>query len=412
MIFKPNQSVELLFSRYYWLQIGLIAIAIVLGIFFSWSIMKGLLLSAALEQERDHYWSRYEKNVEAPLPDTKNLFGYMWNVDNPQQRPKELQNIPLTTKGVQHVVINGKERIVVYDERGNKKLLLVFGESNVNRIIWLFGLAPLIASLILLYSILWFFNRRAHQQMSPVSQLAQTIKNLDLSQKNIGKQPFKYVDTDNNHEVRYLKNALSEYHNTLIDFLERERLFAREVSHELRSPLSVIKGSLQLLIEKDPDNRVLQRMSKTSNEMQSIIDTLLTLARDGIEEVEISDVDLNVVIDQLALDFEKQAEQAHIKIHNQVGHVFVKGHEAITYMILSNVLRNAINYSGGSKVTFTAENNQLMISDDGIGIADNKMDIKGHGIGLKLVERLSRMLGWQVKIETADQQGLRVILEF
>jgi len=40
-------------------------------------------------------------------------------------------------------------------------VLLVFGESNVNKIVWMFGLAPLMFSLIVLYSILWWSNRRA-----------------------------------------------------------------------------------------------------------------------------------------------------------------------------------------------------------------------------------------------------------
>ena len=139
------------FNRYYWLQIGLIAMSVVIGIGCSAWVIKGTLLKTALEQEMSHYWERLERDPNAELPDTKNLYGYRWD----SKAPAKLQNMQLH-EGVSGHFIDGKERMTVYGERNGQHVFLVFGESNVNKLIWLFGLAPLMVSLFVLYSLLWW----------------------------------------------------------------------------------------------------------------------------------------------------------------------------------------------------------------------------------------------------------------
>jgi hypothetical protein len=66
--------------------------------------------------------------------------------------------------------------MTVYGKRNGQHVLLVFGESNVNKIVWMFGLAPLMFSLIVLYSILWWSNRRAKRYFSPITRLANALR--------------------------------------------------------------------------------------------------------------------------------------------------------------------------------------------------------------------------------------------
>ena len=72
---KRDHPLGEVFNRYYWLQIGFIALSVVIGIGFSAWVIKGSLLRTALEQEMSHYWQRLERNPAAELPDTKNLYG-------------------------------------------------------------------------------------------------------------------------------------------------------------------------------------------------------------------------------------------------------------------------------------------------------------------------------------------------
>jgi len=400
-------SLTMLFNRFYWLQIVLIASAVILGIAFSGLIIKNLLIKTAMEQEDAHYWQRYSLNHNAELPDTKNLYGYRWR-DTP---PPELQGQTFQL-GVHRLFIDGKEHVTNYNVHDGYHLLLVFGESNVNRLIWLFGLAPLMASLILLYSILWWVNRQAHRHLSPVTQLAQTLQQIDLSQPKLNKHPFSQINTLGNLEANELKLALHTYHQTLIEFIEREQQFTAEVSHELRTPLAVIKGGLELLNYKYPDDTTLPRLQNVVREMQQLMDTLLTIARQGSAPLPMQQLDLAAQMQQSCTDLAEVFSARQMDYDIKVLHPnLALTNPTLVSMIFGNLLRNALNYSQGKRVYILIDAARIVIEDDGIGISPETLDAlrsgqpskdfvthKGFGIGLKLVKRLCQMLGWQIEL--------------
>jgi len=404
---QSKRPISMMFSRYYWMQIGLIAFAVIIGLTCSGLIIKKLLLKTALEQEAAHYWMRYDKDHNAALPDTKNLYGYRWT-----NAPPDLIK-PLKLKlGVHRLIIGGDDRVTMYDEHEGNKLLLVFGESNVNRLIWLFGLAPLMASLIVLYSVLWFINRKAHRHLSPVTQLAQAIQNIDLHQPKLNKHPFKQIQTRGNLEAEELKTALQIYHQTLIEFIEREQQFTAEVSHELRTPLSVIKGGLELLQYKFPEHAAIVRMQNMVIDMQLLMDTLLTIARQGSTPLPTSPVDLAISMRQICADLQDTftARGMDYDIQSLADNTPLANPATVT-MIFGNIIRNALNYSQGKRVSVLIDAHRIVIEDDGVGLSSAALDAlqqhgetsniashRGHGIGLKLVKRLCNMTGWEIEL--------------
>ena len=68
---EQPRPLQWLVRRFYWVQIGLIALAVVAGLLLSASILKGLLIRTALEQEMAHYWQRVARDPAAPLPDKR-----------------------------------------------------------------------------------------------------------------------------------------------------------------------------------------------------------------------------------------------------------------------------------------------------------------------------------------------------
>ena len=84
---------------------------------------------------------------------------------------------------------------------------------------------------------------------------------------------------------------------------------------------------------------------------------------------------------------------------------------SMTKMVLSNILRNALNYSQGSNIHIIQRKNSIIIADNGIGVSlpneskvqelsrsQLKLNPKGHGIGLQLVQKLCTQLGWRVEL--------------
>lgn len=405
---RRTHPLSMMFSRFYLLQIGFIAFAVIIGLTCSALITKKLLIKTAMEQEAAHYWMRYEKDHNAPLPDTKNLYGYRW-----QSTPPDLFKNYHFERGVHRLLIDGHERVTMYDEHDGNKLFLIFGESNVNRLIWLFGLAPLMASLIVLYSILWLINRKAHRYLSPVSQLAQAIQKIELDHPSLNKTPFNQIQTRGNLEAEELKIVLQIYHQTLIEFIEREQQFTAEVSHELRTPLSVINGGLELLQLKFPDHVAIARMQNMVLDMQLLMDTLLTIARQGSTTLPVSPVDLTVCMQQICHDLNMMFTAQSIKydIH-QISANIQMSNPAVVAMIFGNIIRNAINYSQGKCVSILIDAHRIVIEDDGVGLPtealnalnllerESQIEIphQGNGIGLKLVKRLCNMIGWEIEL--------------
>ena len=83
----------------------------------------------------------------------------------------------------------------------------------------------------------------------------------------------------------------------------------------------------------------------------------------------------------------------------------------MTKIVFGNILRNALNYSQGTEIDIILQKNQVLIADNGIGMTmpnNNKVqdlskehvnfDVKGHGIGLQLVQKLCKQLGWRVEL--------------
>ncbi|EJB8480535.1 MULTISPECIES: sensor histidine kinase [Acinetobacter] len=406
---KTSHPLAQMFNRYYWLQIGLIALSIVVGLACSAWVIKGSLLKTALEQEMEHYWLRIERNPNADLPDTKNLYGYRWNT---QVAPQPFRGMHLES-GVHRVFVDGKERMTVYGERNGQHVLLVFGESNVNKLIWLFGLAPLMFSLSVLYSFLWWSNRRARRYFSPITRLANALENIDWAHQDTQASPFRDINTNGNMEAEYLKQALEKYHQVLSDFIRREREFTGDVSHELRTPLTILKGNVQLCQAKFGDDKSLVRLHNTIEDMQLLVDTLLAIARNTVKSLPSEKNLLSKTVKDLVESLEAVSAGKGIQINIQpdVSEQPRWLYPSMTQMVLGNILRNALNYSQSSQIDIIQQKNSLIIADNGIGISlpndvkvqelsDSQLSLKakGHGIGLQLVQKLCKQLGWRVEL--------------
>lgn len=398
-----------MFNRYYWLQIALIALSIIIGISCSAWVIKSSLLKTALEQEMAHYWQRVQRDPQADLPDTKNLYGYRWRSARP---PPRFENLSLKS-GAHRLFIDGKERMTVYGERDGQHVLLVFGESNVNKLVWLFGLAPLMLSLFILYSFLWWSNRRAQRYFSPITRLANALENIDWSHQDKQDSPFQDISSNGNMEAEYLKQALEKYHQVLSSFIHREREFSGDVSHELRTPLTILKGSVQLCQARYGQDKVLTRLNNTIEDMQLLVDTLLAIARNTTNTLSIEQRLLSHIIDDLVSDLEvvSQAKGMTIDVQHPAQEQPRALYPSMTKMVLSNILRNALNYSQGSDIHIIQQSNSLVIADNGVGItlpnelkvqdlshAQLAVNAKGHGIGLQLVQKLCKQLGWRVEL--------------
>jgi signal transduction histidine kinase len=409
-------------GRAFMLQVALISLAAVVGVFVASALLEGVLIRAALNDEVTHFWRQRDADPGFQLPNTRNLRGYFDDA-----APAELRAM---SPGYHEWTSEGLDFVVNVTQRDDRRLYLVFDRTNVSRLAAYYGLVPLAAVLLVLYVSTWLGFRRLRRAVSPMIALARKVRELDADPANIERVQALQVPEDADEEVRELTDALLRYSKRLAHFLERERQFTRDASHELRSPLTVIRIAASILLE-DPDlgeskRRTAQRIQRACHDMEELTSAFLLLARESETGLRMEAICLNDLIAEeidrarlLAVDKPVTAEV------RSTHKLYVEAPEKVLSILLGNLLRNAFSYTDAGQVTVEIGAGKVTIRDTGVGIAAEKIEEMfrpfvrgegnrrgGHGVGLTIVRRLSDRFGWPVNISSDPGVGTTVEISF
>ncbi len=219
---------------------------------------------------------------------------------------------------------------------------------------------------------------------------------------------------------------------------ESDRLksaFLANMSHEIRTPMNSIMGFADLL--KEPDLSVDQRdkyislIEEAGERMLDIISDLIAISRieSGQEEIKISLFNLNELLDYHYILFRKSAIHKGIELRvdkkEDTSMVNFNSDRDKVYTILTNLLSNALKYTGEGSVTFGYEMEddyvRFHVKDTGIGIPADKMDkifnrfvqadqsftksYEGNGLGLPISKAYTEMLGGKIWVESKPGIG-------
>ena len=193
---------------------------------------------------------------------------------------------------------------------------------------------------------------------------------------------------------------------------ERLEQLATVLSHDLRNPLSVARGNLDLAREHG-DESFFEKTELALDRIEELTEDLLALARDGkaAEELE------SVALAQLARQSWGTVSTETASLHVQTDAV-VQAEPRRLKRILENLYRNALDHAGSTvSVTVEETDDGFAVADDGPGIppADRELvfesgyttDERGHGLGLSIVEQLAEAHGWTVRVTEAAAGGAR-----
>jgi signal transduction histidine kinase len=403
------------------LQAAFIGAAAVIGVFLSSVLLEGVLIRQALRDEAEFFWASRALDPAHPLPATLNLTGHIDDVPE-----------PLADLGPgYHDWVDGLVESVVYvDDRGGQRLYLSFDRSGVARLATFFGLLPLAMVLLVLYVSTWLGFRASRRAFSPVIALARRVRELDPKTPDPAAFGPAQLPPDADDEVRELAAALSRYSQRLSDFIERERHFTRDASHELRSPLTVIQMAAGILLA-DPAlgesaQRSVQRIRRAARDMEELIAAFLLLARESeaglpLETVRVNDL-IAEEIERARLLAEGRPVTSSIRAECRL---HVDAPEKVLSVLVGNVLRNAFSYTDAGEVAVDIRPYGVLISDTGVGMAPGTVREMyepfvrgdagrrgGHGVGLTIVRRLSERFGWPVEISSQLGVGTRVEIRF
>jgi len=172
--------------------------------------------------------------------------------------------------------------------------------------------------------------------------------------------------------------------NAMLDRLDRafavQRRFVADASHELRSPLTVLRGDLDVALRRErpaEDYRAaLERMREEVTRMTALAENLLLLARAdaGLPATALSDVDLADVAERAVERAARQADAARVALTAVTAATAVRGDAALLERAVGNLVENAVRYApAGSRVTVrcsvAAVAAVLEVEDDGPGVS-------------------------------------------
>ncbi|MES1190685.1 MAG: HAMP domain-containing sensor histidine kinase [Steroidobacter sp.] len=397
-----------------------ISLAGVAGVVLAAVLLQGVLIRQALRDEEQHFWQEYDANPSFQLPNTRNLRGYFdTNV------PAELRNWQPGYHTWHH---NKLEYLVYVSQRNAKRLYLVFDNSNVNELAAYYGLIPLAVGLLVLYVSAWFGYQISRRAVSPIVALAKRVRTLQPGNEESSLINNDLLESDG--EIRELADALQRYAERLKHYVDREREFTRDVSHELRSPLTVIQMSASAIANEenlsDAAKRALDRIRRSARDMEELTRAFLLLAREQEVTVPLNEVCVNdVIVEELERARVLAADKpvtvsivAQCRIH-------VRTSEKALASCIGNLLRNAFTYIDSGEVRVVIERNRIRIIDTGPGIEAERLaqlfkpfvrgdavNRPGYGVGLAIVKRLSDRFGWTINLQSTAGEGTTVELGF
>jgi two-component system sensor histidine kinase CpxA len=214
--------------------------------------------------------------------------------------------------------------------------------------------------------------------------------------------------------------------------LAAQQRLLRDVSHELRSPLTRLRLALELARGKPADAAAthLDRIERETERLDELIGQVLTITRLEADEAKPSraELDLATLLDEVVDDVSFEAEATHRQLDvDRVTSATVVGNHELLRAAVENVLRNAVRFTGeGTTVDVVLSLDdgaaELCVRDRGPGVPDDAVadifrpfyrvdrdrDRKtgGTGIGLAITDRAVRMHGGSLSAANASDGGL------
>jgi signal transduction histidine kinase len=266
--------------------------------------------------------------------------------------------------------------------------------------------------------------------VSPVIWLASQVQRWDPKQPEPELLSPENLPPDVEGETLVLAQSLHEFASRIEHFVQRERDFTRDASHELRTPLTIIRVAGDMMATDDTLSplvrKSLGRIQGAGRDMEALIEAFLILAREG--DTGLPDADFDVL--ELVAD---EVEKARALVAGKPVQVAYRVEQSfhlhaparVLGVMLSNLLRNACNYTDAGTVTVTVRMGEIAVADTGVGMdADVLARVfepffrapnpgkDGQGIGLSIVHRLSHRYGWPVRLESRPGEGTTATLVF
>lgn len=272
------------------------------------------------------------------------------------------------------------------------------------------------------------YCQRALAPLVAMSRRAQSMTQADFR--------LRLPIASHRDELADLAAAFNGLLDQLQQAFEKQKRFTGDAAHQLRTPLTVLRGELDVALRRPRSEseyrEVLGTLQQQVHELQQIVEALLFLARSESEAPppEAEEIDLVEWLPQYMQRWQKHSRAADLS-HTASAPAVVFASRQLLAQALDNLIGNALKYSPqGSPVTIRATDSagqvDITVEDKGTGIADDERTaifepfyrspkarqsgIEGTGLGLTLVAGIAKAFDGSVACESRSPRGSRFTL--
>ena len=269
-----------------------------------------------------------------------------------------------------------------------------------------------------------FRKWRIEKPVRQILSATERIKNGDFSEELRVNSRFRSEFDEIADNINAMAKELSSVETLRSDFIAN-------VSHELKTPLSVIQNYATMLqsssISDSERIEYARSCAAASRRLTALITNILKLNKLENQQIFPSQKRFNLSeqITECLLDFEQVWEEKSIEIETNIADgIMIRGDEELLSLVWHNLFSNAFKFthSGGSVSVSLCENTEsvsIIVCDTGIGIksadvshifekfyqADTSHATKGNGLGLALVKRVLDICKGEIKVESTEGKG-------
>ena len=236
-------------------------------------------------------------------------------------------------------------------------------------------------------------------------------------------------------DFRELDFVLNQMMDRIAELFKKEKQFISNVSHELLTPIALLKNKFENLLQNDSlDDNAFDKIAgslRTLDMLKKIINNLLLISRIENNQYEANeDVNFHEIIADLQEDLQDRIDDREIQFLNKMEHdFFFTGNKTLIHILIYNLVTNAIKYNkanGSIIVTdgFLNDRYFISIADSGIGMnavqienifnrfARISSDQEGQGLGLAIADSIASFHHIEIKVSSALNEGTTFMLLF
>ncbi len=380
------------------------------------------MVSLEIASEKTHYLSMINGTPQTWVTATSLVAFMPDNISDTSELPELFQGLPSPFLG-EIETVNEDYWVSVDPAPGG--ILYVAKETSLfdqRQDVFLFGIMIVAALFIIISFILTQLSAR--RIVKPLIELTQEISNINPQYRSM-----RVSENYHDQELYSIATTFNSYLNTMEAYVKREHMLIGMASHELRTPIAVTSGALDVLKERGTlgykDTITIERIREATDEMNANISAILMLARKQpaaplYGQILLSQSLQSVV--QARLNTHPE-EQSRLSITpSEIDHQLVSD-TALVNMLLRNLIQNSLEHTQGH-VTLRQNKQGLLVSDEGDGLPRNvrqQLEQKQtcpsgatneSGIGLFIVTLICERLGWRIEAGTEAGAGTHLQLYF